>query len=195
MSEPTISRYRVNVERLLNMGTALLVILAIVIAFPILKRKAFPVAVGEYAVIPELIGRALDSLTIVSESRPAVITLKGSASILYVFATTCKFCDSQKEHVAELLATVPAHIRVYTGSGEIAAVTASYWHLVDSSLARPLSLRQPSVTALDAKTVPRLYFIGRNGTIKAALTGTVLTWTADSLRHALRTIDAVPEGS
>lgn len=112
------------------------------------------------------------------------VSLVGRAHVVYVFATTCKYCQSQKEHVSTLLATLPAET-VVSVSQEDPEQLAGYWKAVASPLVDPWAIRGEGLQRLGVNGVPTLLFLDREGRIVGAYEGTVFGWDAKRLRSEL----------
>lgn len=175
----------INSNRLMNLATICVVLVTGVIAWQRLfgtDTTPESSAGHEYALLSDLAG---DPVSLVNQSLDGQIdTLygPGAETLLYVFSTSCQYCDSQRTHIGSLLMTLEPSVRVVTASPEPTETTAAYWTGDSLSLPAPLSLSETIGKQLNLRSVPRLYHISRNGTIRRALTGTVLSWSPDSLR-------------
>jgi hypothetical protein len=137
--------------------------------------------------IKALEGRKVDSLIVVdSLSRvSSTVSLTGRPRIIYLFATDCPYCTAQKKHIGELLRALDS-ADVVTASDESVIEIRHYWDSSGVRLPQPLSLHEQSIRTLDGYTVPRLYFVSSNGTVQKVIQGTVLNWSIENLKRALK---------
>jgi hypothetical protein len=139
-----------------------------------------------YTRVSELVGRPIRAIQASDGSTRWLASNSGTstAHVLYLFSTTCHFCESQKSHVARLLNGLPSG-SVVTASVEPAWRTNGYWRSVQSRLPAPMSLDSAWVRLLGIRAVPTLIFIEPNGTVHEAVTGVVLDWTPQQMRDQL----------
>jgi hypothetical protein len=146
---------------------------------------------GEPVAQAELVGRKVESLLIRAENRtePDTMWLAGAPTLLYVFATTCRFCEAQKEIVADFL-DADYDVRVLTASREGPAILAGYWG--DRNLTA-LSLSNESATLLGNQAVPMMYLIGAEGLVQKALLGSMAAWSVERLRREFQLVPGTGE--
>lgn len=108
------------------------------------------------------------------------ISLVGDTTVLYLFATTCKFCAEQKTHIAEFLGSLTG-IRILTASAEEPAVLEGYW---GTRRLPTVALDQAALEVLSARGVPAMYLIDENGKIQRAWLGSMRHWPVGSIYDA-----------
>lgn len=136
---------------------------------------------------PALEGTRVSTLA-VGDSAARQIPLSGRAHVLYVFSTTCRYCQQQQEHMAGLLCALPSET-VISLSEEPERVIASYWTPYDVNLPRPEHLRSESAARLALPGTPALLFVSASGIVKRAYVGTVLDWDAHRIQRELESAD------
>ena len=165
-------------ERVLNGLTALVLVSTLcVVGYAFYGRATASASSDTTRDRPELTGRTFERLVGRTRSADSSVSrsLKGSAHLVYLFATTCQYCEQQRRHMASLLAAVRG-VEVVTASGERPELLQGYWADVGGALDAPLSLDASTVRVLGIQTVPTLLFLDREGTVRRALSGTVLDW-------------------
>lgn len=142
-----------------------------------------PGRAGEPLQQPDLVGRSVAGLVVqpTSGSGADTLWLSGSATILYVFSTTCMFCEGQKDHIGELLTELDG-VRVLTASRESPATTARYWGERDLPI---IHLTDEAVLSLGAVAVPTLYVITEDAVIARAYLGSMMLWPVNRIRDEL----------
>jgi peroxiredoxin len=137
--------------------------------------------------IKALEGRQVDSLIVVDSLSKvsSTVGLRGRPRIIYLFATDCPYCTAQKRHIGELLGALDS-ADVVTASDEGVLEIRHYWDSSGVRLPQPLSLHEQSIRRLDGYTVPRLYFVSSSGTVQKVIQGTVLNWSVENLKRALK---------
>jgi len=114
----------------------------------------------------------------------------GRAHIVYLFASNCAPCTSQRLLMARMLSTVDRDV-VITASTERLEAVSDYWSTNADSLS---GAALPTPVAIDAEwlretklpvTLPALIFVTPDGRISQFITGPVLSWTANTLRKEL----------
>lgn len=133
--------------------------------------------------LSELRGLRLPFLS-TGDSTVKQIPLTGRTHVLYVFSTTCGFCEQQRGHVAELLGALEPDA-VVTASQEPAATTRGYWKAVGSSLPDPVHLRPETSATLGLPGTPALVFVSPAGKVVSTYLGTVLQWSSKRIRQEL----------
>lgn len=134
-------------------------------------------------VIEGAIGNDVSTLRTREDDFGAVdtVSLIGEATILYLFATTCSYCENQKAHIADFLTSIEG-LRVVSASGEEPRVLEGYWGQ------RPIpvvSLEREAFAALQASGVPAMYLIDERGRVQRAFLGSMRHWSTESIHDAM----------
>lgn len=131
---------------------------------------------------PELVGITVPELTH-SPGGDSLETLflSGRPTILYVFATTCRFCDAQKSMIAGFLQDLPG-FRVITASREPLDAIRGYWGAGDLPV---FSVSAPSFALLRGAAVPMVYVLDSSATVRAAYLGTMISWTPEQFKSTV----------
>lgn len=110
-----------------------------------------------------------------------VIPIAEPPTVLYIFSTTCEYCDRQRSHVKSLLEQLDIE-NVVTGSPEPASYTKTYWGPKPTSLREPLQLDNRVLSELRVIGVPMLLLADSSGVIRRAYRGMFLGWDIAKLR-------------
>lgn len=173
----TQRRYRLLVNTLDKFLNAI-ALLAISITLLLLLKRAIPTP-------PELpspqrddrmLGQRFDlagDLGVVEGSSPSRIGV-----VVYIFSTTCSWCEAQKERVPQLLGSLPG-IAIVTASAEPDSLVEDYWSGTTGSLGRPLSLRPEVAKRFVPFLTPRLLLIDNSGVVRDAFLGTFARWSPE----------------
>jgi hypothetical protein len=106
------------------------------------------------------------------------------AKVLYVFTTTCRYCEGQRAHMGGLLAQLPGEA-VITASVEDTALTRNYWKAVGIDLPEPAQLDVRGLEQLGVTGVPAILIVDSNDVVVRAYLGTSRGWTVRRMRREL----------
>lgn len=105
--------------------------------------------------------------------------------LLYLFRTDCAVCAGQRTYLAGLLASIsPAQF--ISGAPESADSLADYWTDSASPVAPPVAIDSLWLRRADLTELPLLLFISPTGRISRAVTGSILSWSPQTLVNELR---------
>lgn len=174
-------------ERFLNLATGVFIAGSVALLGIAAVRHFRPHQPQLRAELPAAVGVKLTAIAQQEALSSAPdVSLLGHAHVLYFFRTTCPYCESQRQHVGRLLASLPKQ-DVLTLSEETRAVTQGYWQRVGVSLHDPLSVNASLVAAKlpGLSGIPALVFIDGSGIVRRAILGRVLDWTERDMSEAL----------
>lgn len=114
----------------------------------------------------------------------------GRAHVVYLFATDCAPCTTQRALMARILGAVDSQA-VVTASIEDSSTIASYWvdaidSLTGTALPQPLSIDSSWLRSTNLPIrIPALLFVTPDGRVSQLVTGSVLSWNPNTLRKNL----------
>lgn len=164
-------------DRVLLGASVMMALVATVLLLHNRTRSAEPVSPREFT---QARGLGLPALR-VGDSTARIVPLRGAPHVLYVFATTCGFCEKQRQHIAELLSSLDTST-VISVSQELTSITRGYWASIGAKLPAPEHLRPESAAILDLPGTPALVFISPAGKVVSTYVGTVFSWDIARLR-------------
>lgn len=173
------------IDRLIAIFTLLMVAVGFGVLLHARAVQSRPLAEREPQSVDGAVGKNLASLPVLNGGGVVHRSLLGSAHLVYVFATTCGFCEAQHAYMASVLSKLSPGT-VVSVSEEPAERAANYWVGFTTELPRPLGLVPGTLSHLGITGTPALLFVSPDGRITAAYLGTTLSWPVERFQEELR---------
>jgi hypothetical protein len=111
------------------------------------------------------------------------------AHLIYLVAADCAPCEVQKNRLAALLEALPKGgvITVAIDS----TVPIDYWTSADSNRMAPVRVDAQWLRSSRVNRTPLLIFVGKRGTISAAIAGSVLSWSRQTMINEFRRAEII----
>lgn len=137
--------------------------------------------------LPVAVGKPLEQLRSVGMANDtAIFKMQGGPHLVYVFSTTCHFCESQRIQMARVLESLPAGA-VVTASEEPVGTIAGYWTGTGAKLPAPVSVPAGTFVPYGINGVPAMLFVNADGRVRAAYVGTARGWDRSRFQKELNT--------
>lgn len=168
-------------------GLSVVVMIVVLAGMAVVLLKKPGGSSGRPEAIP--VGSVVDKLQFLANAagteRDTTLLFAEGPRVIYVFATTCSYCQRQKAEIAKYFGSKTAG-QFVTASPEDIAVTWDYWGEVAPGLPAPMRIPSETSRILQAVATPYLLAIDRSGRVRFSRLG--IGVPTDSL-------DAVLEGT
>ena len=130
-----------------------------------------------YHQVVALRAQPLPSLAVVG-STPIDLKADHTPHAIYIFRLGCSVCETQRHHVGDLLAGLPAGavISAAVESAGMADSIADYWSSIDVKLPRPVVVDSAWLRRQGISEIPILIFVSPGGLILKGVAGSIMSW-------------------